>query len=318
MKDLYAALTGSAGRFIQSWLFPSALYVAVFTITLFPLVRNTWPFSATENLSAAEQGLVAAGAALLVAFVLAALTRPLYRVLEGYHLPRRTERQRIARSTQKELAASADASHTEKQQARERLDLYPHATRLVMPTRLGNALKAGESYGKTQYGLDTVILWPHLTTVAPDKLLDQVDEARAILDAMAGSLWLSVVFSVSSWIVAASNCSGSAAVYGMVAAGSVPLLYFLAVQAAGWYAKTLRALADLSRLELAKAFNLALPAKLDDERELWTAVTNLVAWGPYWANSREWSTTIQRFRGPGKRPLSETDADRAAAINDRR
>lgn len=301
MKELYAALTGSVGHFIQSWIVPSALYVAIFTVALVPMLRDTWPLSAASGLSAPEQGLVIAFATLVVAILLAALARPLYRVLEGYHLPeplreRWTVAQRARRAEHKQVVASATASHTQKQLAREHLDRYPRLQRFVMPTRLGNALKAGESYGKTHYGLDTVILWPHLTTVAPDKLLDQVTEAWAVVNTFTGALWLSTVFTAASLALAATEPSLSAALYGAAGAAIVPLLYRLALNAAAWYAKTLQALVDLARPALAESMGLILPRTLADEQELWTAVTNLAAWGPYWENSPQWTAIVERAR----------------------
>jgi hypothetical protein len=53
-----------------------------------------------------------------------------------------------------------------------------------MPTRLGNALRAAESYpgDDERWGLDAVFWWPRLYLILPDSARDQVDEARTSMD----------------------------------------------------------------------------------------------------------------------------------------
>lgn len=56
-----------------------------------------------------------------------------------------------------------------------------HANRL-MPTRLGNVLRAAESGVEDKYGIDPVPCWPALWLVLPDETRTEVTAARASLD----------------------------------------------------------------------------------------------------------------------------------------
>jgi hypothetical protein len=120
---------------------------------------------------------VFAFATLVVSFALAVIARPLLRLLEGYTLrpewlkDRWTASQRARRKhsrRQIDETPSPDA----KARLREQLNLFPRDTSWVLPTRLGNALRAGETYGDSQYGLQPirrrrVMGRPHVRRQAP-------------------------------------------------------------------------------------------------------------------------------------------------------
>jgi hypothetical protein len=148
-----------------------------------------------------------------------------------------------------------------------------------MPTKLGNVLKAAERYGKERYGIDTVILWYRLATVAPAEIRQVLVDARADMDRWIGALAVTGFFALAT--VHASYVSGERGplVAGAFSVALTPLLYSFGVRAAGNYGQALRALVDVSRFELAKAFGIELPEDANAERELWGAVSNLAAWG---------------------------------------
>jgi hypothetical protein len=66
----------------------------------------------------------------------------------------------------------------------------------LMPTALGNVLRAAELHPKDKYGLDAVICWPHLWLIMPDGAKQEISGARSTLNAGA-HLWLwSILFLV--------------------------------------------------------------------------------------------------------------------------
>jgi hypothetical protein len=71
----------------------------------------------------------------------------------------------------------------------------------VLPTRLGNALRAGETYGWVQYGLSTVDMWTRLTAVAEDKINNQLVESRAVLNFYIALIWLSLALCFATVVV---------------------------------------------------------------------------------------------------------------------
>ncbi|RSM73310.1 hypothetical protein DL991_31680 [Amycolatopsis sp. WAC 01375] len=59
---------------------------------------------------------------------------------------------------------------------------YPVDPADVLPTRLGNILRAAESYPADRYGADAVLTWPRLFPLLPDKLTASLASARAELE----------------------------------------------------------------------------------------------------------------------------------------
>jgi hypothetical protein len=58
---------------------------------------------------------------------------------------------------------------------------YPDPDR-VLPTRLGNVLRAAEDRAGTRYGLETIVVWPQLYIVMPARMVSILDEQRNQLD----------------------------------------------------------------------------------------------------------------------------------------
>ena len=155
---------------------------------------------------------------------------------------------------------------------------FPPAPTPLLPTRLGNVLRAAESYPESRYGLDGVFFWPRLFPLLPDALRTAVADARADLERQV------VVCSL-----ALSFCAVSAgfAVFGDIrlavwlpsVAGSLLLAltaYRGAVLAAVGYGDLVRSSYDLYRRALLKALDYAIPATLEDEQALWSELGKLL------------------------------------------
>jgi hypothetical protein len=60
----------------------------------------------------------------------------------------------------------------------------------LMPTRIGNILRAAENLPRVKYGLDTVIVWPRLWLVMPESARQELVIARGKLDtSVAAAVW---------------------------------------------------------------------------------------------------------------------------------
>ncbi len=66
---------------------------------------------------------------------------------------------------------------------------FPENPDRVMPTRLGNVLRRHEDLAGSQYGLDALVVIPHLALIAPKPHLDYLDDRRNELD-VAVRFWL--------------------------------------------------------------------------------------------------------------------------------
>ena len=233
-------------------------------------------------------------ALLGVAILSQPLQLPLVRLLEGYwpsaadsvaQARRGAHRARRARLEAAQLLTADDAGsgaddasvREARVQAAWRLrKLYPPDP-LVMPTALGNALRAAEDRAGRRYGLDTVVVWPRLYPLLSERVLAIVDDERTQLD-------VAVRFSVVL-LVAALASLGLLITHGwllVVPAGLLVLAwlaYRAAVGAAIAYGEGLETAFDLHRFDLLRALHLPLPAGSDEERALNAQVTAFLLQG---------------------------------------
>jgi hypothetical protein len=151
----------------------------------------------------------------------------------------------------------------------------------VLPTRLGNALRAAESYpgDPERWSLNAPFWWSRLYLIMPDSARDQVDAARSALDQLVVLTILAAVFCLVSLglAIAGQFCSaGLPAIVGFPCAAGAFLLsrvsYLSAVTAATAYGDLVRSCFDLFRGDLLTRLGWALPPALADERELWVAL----------------------------------------------
>jgi len=267
-------------RFVLALLLPVFAFAAgtaalAATMTGWHQADTWW-----AGLDAARQvalGVAAAAAVVVLAIIIGTQVVAMTRVLEGYwpsrwvnatlgRLGRWRERKRRA-----SLAAAADTSDLAA--LRSYLAFPPDGEPL--PTRLGNALLAAESYpgDEQRWGIDAVFWWPRLYLILPDSARDQVDNARASLDQLVVLTMLSAAFGVVSL---ALSCAGLNLAVGLGCAAGALLLsrssYLAAVTAAAVFGDLVRSSYDLFRGDLLGKLGWPMPPTLAAERKLWTAL----------------------------------------------
>lgn len=138
------------------------------------------------------------------------LTNPVLRLLEGYWprclralttfwLNRVCERRRADDEARQQLSAETDGKERKDLSASQlaegaRLEdlrrRRPLLTGEMLPTRVGNILRAAETRPYHRYGLDAVSLWPRMWLVLPDLARQELTGARASLDtSVAAMIW---------------------------------------------------------------------------------------------------------------------------------
>ena len=151
---------------------------------------------------------------------------------------------------------------------------YPRRADDLLPTRLGNVLKAAELYPSDdgRYGMDAVFFWPRLYMVLPETMRSSLQDARSSLDLMLVTSALGIVYALASICFLALTRSTDGWVWlAAVGGGTLVALgaYRGAVGAAVIYGELVRTAFDLYRGTLLAQLGYAAPGSLADERALW-------------------------------------------------
>ncbi|MFC8677937.1 hypothetical protein ACFUEN_35220 [Streptomyces griseorubiginosus] len=138
---------------------------------------------------------------------------------------------------------------------------------VLLPTALGNALRAGELSAGERYGLATLASWPRIHLHVSDRLAGALHSARTALDTAVNLCW--------SFL--ASAVVASTALYDEPVMLWLPLLALLlaalsykgAVTAAQAYAGLMHIVYDLHRFDLLDALHFPLPDRADEAETFW-------------------------------------------------
>ncbi|MEV4144087.1 hypothetical protein AB0J40_10490 [Amycolatopsis sp. NPDC049691] len=143
----------------------------------------------------------------------------------------------------------------------------------LLPTALGNRLRAFEEQAGSAYQLDTIELWPRLYYALPESALGTVNGYRTQLD-VASRLSLSLL---TSALIAAGLlfAHGWWLTLPAVLVLSSWLAYRAALAAAGNYCVAVRAVIDVYRLKLLQAMQLKMPANLGEEQVINEALSRV-------------------------------------------
>jgi len=273
-------------RLNMRFLLVDLLPIATFAVIMLILLGMGVPAHAPDPQRLTEQaGRVGTGQAIVVGFVffaVVALAWPfqigIVRLLEGYwgasaigsalaSLGIELQRRRVKRLTGL-LRRPANSAQRERlrQVAAERLATYPLDDRDLLPTRLGNVLRAAETRAGQRYGLDTLTVWPRLYPHLSDSVTEALADLRDQLDTAAR---LCAVLALATIISAALL-----AVHGwwlLIPATTAMLswiAYRAAIRAADDYGEQLYVAFDLHRFDMLRGLHLPLPYDPDLELQL--------------------------------------------------
>jgi hypothetical protein len=177
-----------------------------------------------------------------------------------------------------ETREKADELHRYTQRVRLGLEFGKPGTERA--TRLGNILEALDNYPYSRYRIEAGAFWPHLEQMMKGDLLDDIRERRLLIDfalALASLLMLTATLALILgpliWFSIA---------WPMAAAISVLLAYcayLISIPAAVALSSALRAGCDLYRRDLLVALGVDLPETIGEERNIWSRLSQLVAYG---------------------------------------
>ncbi len=141
--------------------------------------------------------------------------------------------------------------------AEERIRYAPRQPHQLMPTRLGNILRASERRPRARYGLETVYVWPRLWLLLPEQAREDVANAREALNSSVRLVAWGLLFILWSWV------AWWAFIPGLLVA---VVAYQWALSQAKTYGDLLVACFDLYRFDLYRALHWPLPANSATEK----------------------------------------------------
>lgn len=254
----------------------------------------TWALHSPTNWNTLEQWLnqktlVQPFTTLIVALLTVATSAiviqqfelPVLRLLEGYWprwmqpLRRRLIKMQKIKAEKAEKRFQGLASQGIENLTLEEADEYvqldwqlkqtPTQSDRLMPTRLGNILRAAERRPLEKYGLESVICFPRLWLLLPNEVKTELTEARAKLNTMVRVwIWslLFLIWSIWAWW---------AIPLGII---SAVLAYRWMLNAAAIYGDLVESAFDLHRIALYKALRWKLPKNSTEEQDTGKALTN--------------------------------------------
>jgi hypothetical protein len=285
MTNLFRDLSAGLARFVYAWLIPSATVVALFVLLVVPDLRG---IAALAQVAGTHTPLATVGffalAVVTLSVTFAYTSLPAYRLLEGYTLPRSLKARLLRRRLRawhrlKARAESLGDGHPDGGRLIEQLAEYPDDPAEILPTRLGNALRAMERYGVSRYGLDSQILWYELQAVTPPHLRRDSEDGRASVDFfIAAVVHYSVLGLIATAVAVATGGIGSAIV-ALVCIIVVPVSYREAVRNVAEWRATVQALVNLGRVTLPPALGLRQETTFEAERRMWESYAGIVVYG---------------------------------------
>jgi hypothetical protein len=206
-----------------------------------------------------------------------------------------------------------------------RMDLmkdFPTGGDELLPTRLGNAIRAFEGYSREVYGADSIPLWLHLSTVLPDGFQSALDDARAqvncavnisilagvvapiALIALIRFLWLGYWNATNSYhgVVAMFSWVSGAYILGIIAAIAISRsAYLFAIELVYTWGDLVKAAFDCYLPALADKLGYRLPETGEERKAFWQAVSSQSI---YWVPLEP-----EHWRPAEKKPPANADAN---------
>jgi hypothetical protein len=292
-------------KFIVGFLVP--VFFATLALTL--LVDDSSLPTAIREQRGSGRLLILGGFALLAGLLLWGLHYSLIRFLAGYWLvePPRSDCRALARrinrarmsigekrkdhwiAERKRLVQidQAPARSPERTRAARLLSShFPPHDRLILPTELGNVIRAFETHPRTRYGLDGIEIWPRIATMLSESERAEVEDVTTDMAFWINSLFVTVVagvllFAEHLW----QRPSGIVATAGVELAVVVTVaalaawMYRQTIGAAIRWGYPVRAAFDVHRMEVYDALGVIRPLNASDDATNGEAVNTLLAFG---------------------------------------
>lgn len=309
MTEFFTRISGQiTGPIILGAFFPVVLFTTALALLVLPITPygHTLTSAVKDPKLWQEKGSAAIAitfVVLVLSVVLYNLNIPIIRLYEGYpwldswigqrmktrqqlRFDRADKMRKRIRKLRLELRIENIAFKPEEMsgliEAQRKLgrllnDEFPDTIGSVLPTKLGNVIRAFETYTTRQYGAPAIALWPRLQGIVESTYAQALDAIKTSFDFMIHSSFLSAVLAVL--LAGAGLVWQNPAYHGVLQPWMAwsglfvflsYLFYLAAINRAAEWGMQVKATFDLYRLALLSKLGYELkPADLADERRIW-------------------------------------------------
>ena len=157
----------------------------------------------------------------------------------------------------------------------------------LAPTTMGNIAESVRGYALSRYSMDINIFWGRLLSVIQhekeannDGFADFFADQKGQVDFLVALFWLAILSNVVLIFFIGTLAWTFLPLFAILLLGppAVFIFYYLAVMKYRDFADVQRTAIDLFRLKLLDRLNLPAPQCTDDERRLWDALTQRLAY----------------------------------------
>ncbi len=240
-----------------------------------------------QGLTQLQQGAGIVSALLVLVFsslVLNALRFPILRILEGYwpwpfhylglgiiELRKKFFKKKYGQLRELKAKESTEELSSAEQQKLSELDTWAHWHPVqaagLLPTALGNIMRARERGSERKYSLDAVVCWPRLWSLLPENVRDDLVDARSSLERMAELWFWGLLFLIWNFWTPWALLIG---LLWMV------LAYGMALQVTMAYGDLIEAAFDIHRMKLYDALGWPRPKNRAEEKKMGAQLTEFL------------------------------------------
>jgi uncharacterized repeat protein (TIGR01451 family) len=333
MTGLLSSISGQFTKaLILGALFPAAIFVILWLMVVAPLFPPDFALPAPRILDKDWGALSTTFATLVVAGLLYNLDTPLIKLYEGYPWQdtflgrwRTGVRQAELRKAQARAKVLFEVVRDREVPGRGGLVTewgrvlqtlvadFPERETLVLPTRLGNVLRAFERYPSVQYNMEVIHFWPRLVDVIPGGYAAALDDARTSLVFLLNLSFLASLLAVATAAAGALYLPPDPLLRVVLPALAFAFasfwLYTLSLGPAYAWGEMVKGAVDLYRWDLLEKLGYEQkPRTRDGERELWGKLTQQGVYGDRWVDLVERRPRIDYADPPAARPRTSVRA----------
>lgn len=279
--------------FLVGYFLPSIIFIA--TNALMFVLFDPLPIPVTiQLLKQVEIGWLVTGAVLiawLLAILLLSANRALVRLLEGYDILEKTPLRRLQEKRFDDLIAkigmveqrylqeqaggkvSLETRREYQKHLQMRRTEFPAEREHLLATRLGNVIRAFETYSKEMYGLDAIPGWTRIIAIVPREYRETIADARAQFDFALNLVWLSLIalieYGILTWLTGRTPMP----IISLLLVFATWLSYEFAIIGAMEWGETVKSVFDLYRNDLLAQMGIEPPQSRDEEKTYWTKIS---------------------------------------------